>query len=87
MISFKLNSCLLFTQIDIFHLRERDLLSRFAAEVLEYQAQGKSARRLSRVYEQQASRGGQSHNTGYYSDVRRANMTRSIVLYPPYFSL
>lgn len=29
-------------QIDVFHLRERDLLSRFAAEVSQYQAQGES---------------------------------------------
>ncbi|KAK4286111.1 hypothetical protein QN277_002717 [Acacia crassicarpa] len=31
------------SQIDMFHLRERDLLSRFAAEVSEYQALGESA--------------------------------------------
>ncbi|KAJ7981544.1 Acyl-coenzyme A oxidase [Quillaja saponaria] len=29
-------------QIDIFHVRERDLLNRFAAEVVQYQAQGET---------------------------------------------
>ena len=35
-------SYLSLTQIDLFHLRERDLLRRFAEEVSEYQSRGES---------------------------------------------